>query len=401
VLATYTRYYENYNGIVDNLHLDEVPIYGSSRLGEWKPNIELGLLSTIANTFSSTRGEKSYELSNHLGNVLAVIDDRGQVLSASDYYAFGMELPGRVFNSSSYRYGMNTQEKDSEIAEGIMTATFWEYDSRIGRRWNIDPVVKEWESGYVTFEDNPIEFSDILGDTPSVNCPTCDKAKGAIAAFIDNETLGLVNLRGALSFDNAEDYNAGLELGDKASLVLSAYEVVDGGANVGASISVGVTVVAVEGGTGGLATPVVAPTLVVTGSMLLKGSLELIHGGLVVVKAKQNLSNKKGVQSTTTKKTPSSDKKTEPPTTKSRKGKDFTPKGKKQISEENIKKHGTETCEECLIKTTKPKKSKTGETPPHTDRQYDHIDPKSKGGEGVPKNGRVLCRKCNRLKSNH
>jgi hypothetical protein len=87
--------------------ITEVPLYGSSRLGEWKPNIELGLLSTIANTFSSTRGEKSYELSNHLGNVLAVIDDRGQVLSASDYYAFGMEMPGRVFNSTTYRYGFN------------------------------------------------------------------------------------------------------------------------------------------------------------------------------------------------------------------------------------------------------------------------------------------------------
>jgi len=27
-------------------------------------------------------------------------------------------------------------------------AEFWEYDPRIGRRWNINPVGKEWESPY-------------------------------------------------------------------------------------------------------------------------------------------------------------------------------------------------------------------------------------------------------------
>lgn len=37
-----------------------------------------------------------------------------------------------------------------------MTAEFWQYDARIGRRWNVDPVVKEYESPYAAFGNNPI-----------------------------------------------------------------------------------------------------------------------------------------------------------------------------------------------------------------------------------------------------
>jgi hypothetical protein len=59
---------------------------------------------------------------------------------------------------------MNGQEKDDEIAQGIYTAQFWEYDSRLGRRWNTDPVVHPWESPYACFANNPVWFSDVNGD---------------------------------------------------------------------------------------------------------------------------------------------------------------------------------------------------------------------------------------------
>lgn len=37
-----------------------------------------------------------------------------------------------------YRYAFNGQERDDEIAGqgNIMTAEYWEYDARLGRRWN-------------------------------------------------------------------------------------------------------------------------------------------------------------------------------------------------------------------------------------------------------------------------
>ena len=87
-----------------------------------------------------------------------------------DYYPFGMLMPGRNGNSAEYRYGFNGQEKDDEVAgEGnSYTAEFWQYDSRVARRWNTDPVVKYHESPYAAFANNPILFRDpILLFSPS------------------------------------------------------------------------------------------------------------------------------------------------------------------------------------------------------------------------------------------
>jgi hypothetical protein len=37
------------------------------------------------------------------------------------------------------------------------------YDPRLGRRFNIDPVVYAWQTGYAVFNNNPIYFIDPLG----------------------------------------------------------------------------------------------------------------------------------------------------------------------------------------------------------------------------------------------
>jgi RHS repeat-associated protein len=79
-----------------------------------------------------------------------------------------MLVPNRHGSSNSYRYGFNGQEKDDEISgEGnSYTAEFWQYDPRVARRWNIDPVVVHWESSYAVFRNNPIAYSDPNGDSP-------------------------------------------------------------------------------------------------------------------------------------------------------------------------------------------------------------------------------------------
>lgn len=86
----------------------------------------------------------------------------------------------------------------------------------------------------------------------------------------------------------------------------------------------------------------------------------------------------------------------------SRAGKNFSPKEKEKVIEANKKKNdGKTVCENCGVNTTKPEKSKKGVTPPKTDTQVDHKYPKSKGGSGTAENGQVLCRGCNRQKSNN
>jgi len=82
-----------------------------------------------------------------------------------------MQMPGRTFTAAinSYRYGFNGQERTTEInSDGnLYNARFWEYDSRIGRRWNLDPKPNISISPYSTFANNPIWRSDILGDSSS------------------------------------------------------------------------------------------------------------------------------------------------------------------------------------------------------------------------------------------
>ncbi len=62
---------------------------------------------------------------------------------------------------------MNGQEKDFDIHAGATTAEFWEYDARIGRRWNVDPVVVYRESSYLAFGNCPIYYKDIKGNYKS------------------------------------------------------------------------------------------------------------------------------------------------------------------------------------------------------------------------------------------
>ncbi|MBS1512422.1 MAG: hypothetical protein JST86_16370, partial [Bacteroidetes bacterium] len=89
----------------------EVSMYGSSRLGVWNLNRKVDVSSLVTIDYSAysgtfIRGNKLFELSNHLGNVLATISDKhvgvdsnsngyvdyyvAEVVTANDYYPFGM-----------------------------------------------------------------------------------------------------------------------------------------------------------------------------------------------------------------------------------------------------------------------------------------------------------------------
>ncbi len=83
------------------------------------------------------------------------------------YYPFGSPMDGRTFGSERYRFGFNGQEKDDEVAGtgNTNTAMFWEYDTRLGRRWNVDPMAheREWLSPYNYCSLNPINRTDPTG----------------------------------------------------------------------------------------------------------------------------------------------------------------------------------------------------------------------------------------------
>jgi RHS repeat-associated protein len=76
-----------------------------------------------------------------------------------------MTMPGRKYSqpNSNYRYGFNGQEKSDDVTAGNYTAIYWEYDSRTGRRWNPDPILKVWESPYSVLGNSPIRMVDPNG----------------------------------------------------------------------------------------------------------------------------------------------------------------------------------------------------------------------------------------------
>lgn len=191
--------YEN-KSETGKIYWSEQSLYGFSRLGIWSPEMDLSTNNRTA--IWNTEGKKQYELTNHLDNVMAVVSDKrigiddnndgeidryeAEVKSMQDYYPFGMTQPGRKWEGG-YRYGFNGQEKSDEI-KGIgnsYSAPYWEYDPRLGKRWNMDPVVNPNVSSYAAFNNNPISLSDPDGD-----CPTCPK----------NASEGATHSWGGLSF---------------------------------------------------------------------------------------------------------------------------------------------------------------------------------------------------------
>jgi hypothetical protein len=88
------------------------------------------------------------------------------VATVTDYYAFGSAVKDRTASFTiTYKFSMNTQEKEPELGEGVTSAEFWVYDGKLGRRWNVDRRGMLSQSSYCAFNNSPILFIDIHGDT--------------------------------------------------------------------------------------------------------------------------------------------------------------------------------------------------------------------------------------------
>lgn len=186
--------YEAGKPSVNEGHLtqSELHLYGSSRIGllrrsfdvaeEYNPaDTTMPLLGIgLSNNFG--RGNKLFELNNHLGNVLVTVNDKKlgvssnnttvdyfnpQVVSAQDYYPFGMLQEGRVFNTSGYRFGFNGKENDDEIkgVGNIIDYGARVYDPRVAKFLSVDPLQMQYPglTPYQYAGGNPISGVDLDG----------------------------------------------------------------------------------------------------------------------------------------------------------------------------------------------------------------------------------------------
>jgi RHS repeat-associated protein len=169
---------------------EEHSIYGSSRVGvdgRKDTLYKAGSYSPAwggANTSRRALGLKSFELSNHLGNVLVTVSDKPvykvssgtiyfnpEISSISDYYPFGAPINGRGYSSDAYRFGFNTQEKDDEVnGEGNqLDFKYRAYNTRLGRFFAVDPLTKKYPfyTPYQFAGNTPIEARELEGLEPS------------------------------------------------------------------------------------------------------------------------------------------------------------------------------------------------------------------------------------------
>ncbi len=177
--------YGSYNANGGVLKWEEQSLIGSNRLGMVHP-AETDLSGTAtAETDSLLRGTRTYELSNHLGNVLATVSDKktgisadtqkvdyyvAEVLGAQDYYPFGMLQPGRTFAlGDAYRYGFNGKENDNEVKGTANEINFGsrQYDPRLGKFLSMDPLWQKYPhmSPYQGMGNNPLLFVDPDGES--------------------------------------------------------------------------------------------------------------------------------------------------------------------------------------------------------------------------------------------
>ncbi len=158
----------------------EHSIYGSSRVGVDGRKDTLYKAGSYsppwggANTSQRALGLKSFELANHLGNVLVTVSDKPvykvssttiffqpEVTSISDYYPFGAPIQGRGYSTEAYRFGFNGKENDgeSETQDYGMRIN----DCRLGRFLSVDPLVETTMQPYSAFNNNPIRYNDPTG----------------------------------------------------------------------------------------------------------------------------------------------------------------------------------------------------------------------------------------------
>ena len=159
----------------DNIALKEVPIYGSNRLGQYRPfkdDLETGEIHK-----KTALGQRIYEFSNHLGNVLVTLADfkapnqdgsyKSIVISASDYYPFGMAMKERTYQNSEYRYGFNGKENDKDFGNDqlIQDYGFRLYNPAIAKFLSVDPLTKgyPWYTPYQFAGNTPIQAVDLDG----------------------------------------------------------------------------------------------------------------------------------------------------------------------------------------------------------------------------------------------
>ena len=227
-----------------------------------------------------------------MSNILVFFDNlqvthiKGPILEETHYYPFGLTMAGissKAAGGLENKRKYNGIEFENDLEIQTYDAFYRELDPQIARWWQIDPVTDGYESisPYASMYDNPITFSDPLGNEGEACCKVLWSIAGGAAAVLDNAFA--INLRSTLAPSSSdpeavEAYNHGQNGGDIASLIIGTSETL-----TGAGITAGGGVFAT---TGGGAVP--------GGATSVFGLGVSAHGLFTVNRASNSLATQKG-----------------------------------------------------------------------------------------------------------
>jgi RHS repeat-associated protein len=165
-----------------NLTQSDVHLYGSSRLGIDELNMDVHQpAKATGESRSQKKGSKKYELTDHRGNVMAVVGAHktqhdnnndgivdhytAQVLSANDSYSFGLKKPFRTYGIGNYAYSYNGKKDDKKAGRGYQNYGMREYDKLTSRFISVDPITDEYPelTPYQFASNRPIDGIDLDG----------------------------------------------------------------------------------------------------------------------------------------------------------------------------------------------------------------------------------------------
>ncbi|MFY1047876.1 RHS repeat-associated core domain-containing protein [Chryseobacterium sp. GP-SGM7] len=277
---------------------------------------------------------------------------------------------------------MSREILKSSVDYGMYDYGWRQYMPDVGRWMQLDPLVEDTEDPYAYVYNNPIKLTDPDGRAPEDGTEDCcSNIKGFALSMMDNVTGG--NLAQKYN-DGSAAYNEGVRTGNTTSFIAGGLLMYTGGTDIGAGTT-GLIASSAASSTG-VGTIAGVPGAVVSGGLILSGTLKVGLGTSMVYHSSKNMQNDNSKNSSNSSSSSSSSpnkvQKSKTTTTVGKEGK-YTKTTEVRPSKQSP---GQSRAEYTRVKNKDGKVIKTYKDSYDRANKFQHRKPLTGGPEGRPAN---------------